>query len=202
MNLLTVIVSLDRLPLLRETVESYMDTVTEPHDLVVVDNGSGSKTRRWLIGQRHLTAILLPENRYPGYATNRGWRLLEDRHTVLHRADNDVRFLPGWCDRVAERFAEGAGQVGLRTDGEEDTAVPAVGGNMAISRAVYDAGIRYTDAPWGEVPWEDGDLSARIHKAGFVMMRVRERCLVHLGDPPDFSDPYTMETYRVRGLIP
>ena len=48
LKLCTVIVSYNRLPLLKETVFSYLATVTMPFSLVVVDNGSDEETRRWL----------------------------------------------------------------------------------------------------------------------------------------------------------
>ena len=75
LRLCTVIVSYNRLPLLKETVFSYLATVTMPFSLVVVDNGSDDETRRWLKNS-NLRVIYLGENHYPGYATNRGWEAI------------------------------------------------------------------------------------------------------------------------------
>jgi GT2 family glycosyltransferase len=72
MKLLTVIVSYNRPELLRRTVRSYRKTVTLDHHLLIVDNRSDAKTRRWLRACG-VDVIFLPENRYPGYATNHGW---------------------------------------------------------------------------------------------------------------------------------
>lgn len=200
MKLLTVIVSHDRLPFLKETVNSYLDTVTVPYDLVIVDNASGPETREWLT-QAGLTTLLLPNNLYPGAACNRGFRL-RDGHSHLHRSDNDMRFLPGWCDWLQDAFADGGrttAQVSLRTD-EQEPATDAVGGNMAIRREAWDEGLRYTEEPWDRVAWEDGLLTSQLDARGWLWSRVKAPCTVHLGDPPDFDDPYYRKTYAIRGL--
>lgn len=209
-KLLTVMVSFNRPHLLKETIASYLETVSCPFDLVVVDNASDAPTREWLITaaqQIPMTLLLLPENRYPGYATNRAWRLVDD-HTILHRSDSDVRYLPGWSDQVTGKLSSmmrsgrKIGQVGLMTDQQEGTDMPAVGGNMAIRREIYDAGVRYTDLSWREVPWEDGMMTKSVVDAGWGWSRVDRKALVHLGDPPDFTDPYYVETYSIRGILP
>lgn len=200
MKLLTVIVSHDRLPFLKETVNSYLDTVTVPYDLVIVDNASGPETREWL-AQCGITTLLLSNNLYPGAACNRGFRMA-DTHTHLHRSDNDMRFLPGWADRVQEAFDDGGamiGQVSLRTDAQEPSG-DAVGGNMVVRRQAWQEGLRYTEEPWDSVPWEDGLLTSQLDARGWLWTRVKRQCTVHLGDPPDFTDPYYRRTYSVRGL--
>jgi len=179
-----------------------------PFDLLVVDNNSAEETREWL-RDSGLRTLLLDANYYPGYATNRGWLQHDESHDLLHRSDNDLNYLPGWSDALVERFEHGrarggpglrVGQVGLMTDAQEGRNMPAVGGNMAIRREVYEAGVRYTDEPWSAVPWEDGMMTGAVVASGWGWTRVATQCLVHLGDPPDFSDPYYRETYGIRGL--
>lgn len=210
MKLFTSIVSFNRLELLKETVSSYQETVNVPHQLMIVDNASDRETREWLMSCG-LPVLMLPQNRYPGYATNRAWRLSDPDCDVLHRSDGDIRYLPGWSDRLMERFARGQarggpgrklGQVGLMTDLQEGRKVQAVGGNMALRRELFEAGIRYTDEPWDVVPWEDGTMTSAVINAGWGWGRVHEQCLVHLGDPPDFNDPYYRRTYSIRGILP
>lgn len=200
MRLHTVIVTRDRLDFLKATVNSYLDTVTVPFELVVVDNHSGAEAAEWLM-QSGLTVLRLPANRYPGYAANRGFRLADERATHLHRSDNDMRFLPGWCEWLSTEFDAGTlvGQVSLRTD-EQEPASDAVGGNMVLARAAWDEGVRYTDEPWDAVPWEDGLLTANLVERGWLWRRVRRACTIHLGDPPDFTDAYYRDTYAIRGL--
>lgn len=210
MKLFTALVSYNRPELLKRTVASYLETVSMPFDLVIVDNGSDDETLDWLSASG-LKTLLLGENRYPGYAANQAWRLHDESHDLLHRSDNDLNYLPGWSDAVVERFERGrarggpgrrVGQVGLMTDAQEGKKVPAVGGNMAIRREVYEEGVRYTDEPWDTVPWEDGMMTGSVVAAGWGWARVATQCLVHLGDPPDFDDPYYVKTYGVRGILP
>ena len=99
----SVIVSYNRLELTQQATASYRETVTLPHTLVVVDNGSDEETLEWLSDNRnvvfgHLSyqLVTLGQNRYPGFATNRGWERMPPETTLLHRADNDFVFSPGW----------------------------------------------------------------------------------------------------------
>ena len=210
MKLFTALISYNRPELLKRTVASYLETVSMPFDLVIVDNGSDEETLDWLAASG-LKTLLLGENRYPGYAANRAWTLHDESHDFLHRSDNDLHYLPGWCEALVQRFQRGharggpglrVGQVGLMTDAQEGRKVPAVGGNMAIRREVYEEGVRYTDEPWDSVPWEDGMMTGSVVAAGWGWARVSTQCLVHLGDPPDFDDPYYVKTYGVRGILP
>ena len=77
MNIHTVLVTYNRLDLTKQALASYLETVTGPFSLTVVDNGSSDGTREWLMNPSptdfKVSVILLPENKYPGYACNRGW---------------------------------------------------------------------------------------------------------------------------------
>ena len=124
MKLHTVMVTFNRLECTKQSLASYLDTVTMPFTLVVVDNASTDGTQDWLNENFwNATAdelILLSENKYPGYATNRGWEQAPADADFLQRADNDWTFQSGWCAAVEEAFADPeVGQVGLRTDREE-----------------------------------------------------------------------------------
>lgn len=204
MKIGTVVISYNRPELLAATIESYCATVTGPYELVVVDNGSGRDTVRWL-ERSGLCAIYLPRNRYPGPAANVGWQTLADQFEpeILHRSDNDVRYLAGWADTVRATFEQHPewGQISTRTDPEEDYQ-DAVGGNNAIRDVVWNAGLRYTEHGWDRVPWEDGDLNRRIRLAGFGWGRVPTPCIEHIGAlrPEHADDPYYVETYRVRRI--
>lgn len=199
--ILTVVVSYRRLRLLKQTLRSYEETVTGDHHLIVVDNHSDYRTRRWLRESGH-DVIFLPENRYPGYATNFGWTagLLRHNATLLHRSDNDGVYLPGWADHVRDRFAADPylGQLGLRTV-EEEGAVGAVGGFAVLRRALWDNGLRYSELPWTECSFEDGVLSHQVEGSGWRWERVTQRCCEHAGICSS-KDPYYKETFGVRGI--
>jgi glycosyltransferase involved in cell wall biosynthesis len=199
-KLLTVIVSYNRPELLRRTVRSYQKTVTLDHYLLIVDNRSDAKTRRWLRACG-VDVVFLPENRYPGWATNHGWEagLKKIKATHLHRSDNDFEYQPGWCDEVVAQFADPQlGQLGLRTV-EEEGSVGAVGGCSIIRREIWDAGVRYSEAPWHEMPWEDTHMSRDVEAAGYRWGRVTRPCATHIGLASS-QDPYYQETFTVRNI--
>ena len=206
----SVIVSYNRWELTQQAIFSYLETVSLPHTLVVVDNCSTGKIQRCLDEMAldyGFWALLLDANYFPGYATNQGWKLhLNDEATILHRADNDFKFLPGWCDHVLAALENKAvGQVGLRTDAEEVWNPHNVGGNCVIRRKLWDKGLRYDERPWGEgydPGWtEDSLLSPAVVKMGYRWTRVKEPCIVSLSRE-DPHDPYYRESWRVRGIKP
>ena len=201
MKLHTVFVTYNRLELTRRTIASYMDTVSSSFHFTVVDNGSTDGTEEWLAENIHHDGgcILLGQNFYPGKAANLGWAVSQDDVTHLHRSDNDMEYLPGWCDEVEDRFRDPKlGQLGLRTL-EEEGPHAAVGGNMILRRDVYNAGARYDGRPWTEEAFEDAILSHRVHKLGYRWERVRRPCVVHIGIASS-QDPYYQQTFAERGI--
>lgn len=216
----SVIVSYNRLELTKQAINSYLETVTLPHSLIVVDNASSDGTVEWLLdefpfglweryedGKQQCYVIPLAENKYPGYATNYGWSEMPSQTTLLHRADNDFAFLPGWCDEVLKRFKRQAvGQVGLRTNKEERNARTNVGGNNVIRRKLWDEGLRYDERPWGPEHYppgwtEDSLLSPAVREMGYEWTRVKRPCIVSLSRE-DPEDPYYQRTWALRGIKP
>ena len=196
----TVVVSYKRPELLLRTLESYLDTVTLPYELRMVDNG-GCNQALEVAAMLGVETVKLGENRFPGYSTNVGWDLLAALDpTYLHRSDNDVEYLPGWCDEVVARFSENAhlGQLGLRTLDEEGPH-PNVGGNCVIRSRAFEA-VRWQEGPWQRgVATEDYWYSKAVREAGFDVDRVRTPCIVHHGYAhPDYSD-YSKETWAAKG---
>lgn len=201
MKLHTVFVTYNRLELTRRTIASYVDTVTLPFHFTVVDNGSTDGTEEWL--KENVWGdggyILLGQNFYPGKATNTGWSVSEDDVTHLHRSDNDVEYLPGWCAEVEERFQDQTlWQLGLRTL-EEEGQHAAVGGNSVLAREAWNAGLRYGEQPWTQVPFEDAVMSHRVHRSGHIWARVLKPCIVHIGQAHR-DDPYYQQTFAERGI--
>src|SRR3990172_9825520 len=104
MKLHTVFITYNRLELTKVAISSYLETVTVPHTLVVVDNASTDGTREWLLDDFDYGIHLLSKNRYPGFACNLGWERAPGSADFLHRADNDFKFLPGWCEQIKQIF--------------------------------------------------------------------------------------------------
>lgn len=203
MKLHTVFITHNRMELSRKAIVSYLSTVTVPFTFVVVDNASTDGTQEWLLKQGW-PVILLNENRYPGFACNRGWELAPEDATHLQRADNDFMFHENWCDHIEHIFkTKKIGQVGLRTGPEEMNAKTNVGGNCIIRKELWDQGLRYDERPWTEYPpgWsEDSLFSPEVEKMGYTWTRVKNPTIISLASG-DLNDPYYQKSYGERGII-
>lgn len=207
MKLHTVFISYNRLDLTKRAIESYLDTISVPFSLCVVDNGSDDKTQEFLLSWIHegfgWPVLLLGENRYPGYACNRGFELAPDDASFLHRADNDFVFLSNWCAHVEHKFRNSkTGQVGLRTNEEEHFAQSNVGGNMVLRRELWDAGLRYDETPWPDLPpgySEDSFLSPAVSDMGWRWTRVNKSCIKSISKE-DPTDPYYIQSWTDRRI--
>jgi len=211
------------LELTKRTIESYLETVTVPHVIWVADNASTDGTQEWI--RENITEVgmgftLYKENLYPGRATNESWDIAVGHDGALvalwddegpshfQRSDNDMEYLPGWCEEVAHFFlSEKVGQVGLRTDAEDEYA-KNTGGNCVIRRELWDKGLRYDERPWPQIRQEVGDgysedsfFSAQVQKLGYTWTRVKRPCIRNLASG-DWKDPYYQQSYGVRGIKP
>jgi glycosyltransferase involved in cell wall biosynthesis len=93
----TVILNWNRADLLKRTVESYLDTVTVSHDLVIVDNASVDGSRDFIAmicrkDPKH-HSLFLDEN-LGGEAFNPAAETCEGE--FIHFSENDMEYLPGW----------------------------------------------------------------------------------------------------------
>ena len=212
MNIHTCLVSYNRLDLTKKAIASYLETVTGPWSLVVVDNGSTDGSREWLmkrsdseVGQR-VSVILLSENKYPGFATNRGWEQAPPDTVLLHRADNDWRFLPDWETHVRLMFSANPklGQLGMRTDQQELHNLHNVGGNCVIRKQLWDEGLRYDERPWPKIKrpgyTEDSYMSPTVSRMGWDWARVTQPCIESLADE-DPHDDYYLKSWADRGIL-
>lgn len=210
MKIHTVFISYGRLELTKQAIVSYLETVTVPFTMAVVDNGSDDQTVDFLLDWIHeglgWPVLALGANRYPGYACNRGFEMAPDDANFLHRADNDFVFLPGWCRELEVMFRNSrTGQLGLRTHAEEQYAKHNVGGNMVIRRELWDAGLRYDERPWPEIAeelpgfTEDSFLSPAVVAMGWRWARVRKPCIRAISRE-SLSDPYYQQTWADRGI--
>lgn len=202
MILHTVFITYNRLHLTKQAVETFLATVDVPHTYLVVDNASMDGTQDWLAEQGH-PSLLLGKNHYPGYACNRGWEQAPAQATFLQRGDNDMSFINGWCEEVRERFQLlRVGQVGLRTNEEENFVSMNVGGCNVIHRDLFDAGLRYDERPWAKFHpgmSEDSYFSPEVKRMGYSWTRVRKPCLNSLASG-DLNDPYYQKSYGDRRI--
>ena len=205
MKLHSVMVTYDRLDCTKKALKSYLETVSVPFTLTVVDNGSTDGSMEWLaLAEYEFGLLLLGENKYPGYATNRGWEHAPADATHLHRADNDWAYHPGWCDQVIRAFKDPkVGQVGLRTQ-QEEPVIYNVGGNCVISRELWDKGLRYDERPWPEMDAgcsEDTYMGPAVRALGYEWTRVRQPCIYGISDETNrMTDPYYVRSYTARRI--
>lgn len=201
-HLHSVIVSYRRRSLTERVLDSYLATVSVPYSLVIVDNGSPKGVTDWIKGTG-VDHLLLGENWYPGYATNRGWELMPPETSLLQRIDNDTEYLPGWCDEMIAAFEDPkVGQYGPIGESDEPwITAPGwpVGGNSVIARRLYDEGLRYSERPWGpDGIQEDHQLTLDVWGRGFRRV---------FGSTPGIrymtggGTRYYAETRQVRGLV-
>jgi glycosyltransferase involved in cell wall biosynthesis len=101
----SIVLNWNRADLLKRTLESLVRTVTVPHELLVIDNGSTDDSRdlitKFCGARPGAQAILLDANR-GGEAINVA--LQRARGRLIHITENDIEYLPGWCETVIGLF--------------------------------------------------------------------------------------------------
>jgi len=118
----TIILNWNRAYLLRQCVDSYLETVTGDWELMIVDNASADGSRdylRRLEDRRPVRVVYLDEN-IGGEAFNAVIPLA--RGDFIHLSENDQVFLPGWVEHAQEAFAafDRLGQLSLFSDTPTD----------------------------------------------------------------------------------
>jgi glycosyltransferase involved in cell wall biosynthesis len=195
----TVLLSWNRSFLLRETLESYLATVSVPYELIVIDNGSEDDSLdviRELCNPPRHRLIALPENE-GGAALNRGVALA--RAPLIHISENDYVYRPGWAEAFIARFEAfpELGQLGLQPcDGEPivrnglDIRVVETRNVMSSSiarRDVYENGAywRAQQGP-GRIwrPPTDAHFSTLVREAGYLVACFRHDLIAHIGWSP------------------
>lgn len=209
MHIHTVIVSYKRQVLTERTLEAYLETVNGPHSLIIVDNCSPPDVIEWL-SSLDVPVLFLPYNRFPGYATNRGWEKMPPETALLHRLDNDTALLPGWCEEAREVFQDPSiGQYGLIGEGDAEwLALKGIytsgwngwpcGGNSIISRKLYDEGIRFSEHPWtsgGNL--EDTQMTRDIWTLGYQRVFSTKPVMAYMSIR---DDDYDREIKASKGL--
>lgn len=210
MHIHTVLVSYKRKELTEKALEAYLNTVSIPYSLVIVDNGSPVDVENWLLSLG-VPVLLLGENRFPGYATNVGWNLMPYETILLHRLDNDTLLIPGWCEDVISCFEDPeVGQYGLIAAGDAEwmearrlyppnrrTGWPC-GGNSIISRKLYDEGLRYSEKPWTAGGMlEDNQMTMDVWNRGYKRVFATRPVMEYMSIR---DDAYDLEIKKSRGI--
>jgi len=181
-------------------IESVVRNTRYPYRLIVIDNGSGEETRRYLAGLAgtipDLVVIRNETNLGFVKAVNQGLRASNAPYVCL--LNNDTIPAPGWLERLVE-FAglhKDAGLLNPLCDGHLDTPIDEYAGKveankglymemnqcfgfcMLVKREVIDA-IGYLDEAFGIGGFDDTDYSMRAHKAGYRSVCVYSSYVYH-----------------------
>ena len=192
-KLSTVLLNWNRIDLLRTTVKSYLATVKENYELIIIDNNSTDGSRDFIeeicIANSKHRAILLDQN-LGGEALNLGIEIANGE--FIHVSENDLEYLSGWDSELLSKFMNfpELGQLSVFSPfhqveiGEiwEDKpaikteqngkiiflALANVGTSSIFRKEIWQAGIR-----WGSVGSstyrapDDGVFSKEVKKIGY-----------------------------------
>ena len=221
----TTILSWNRARLLQRTLDSYVNTVSAPYELFIVDNGSSDGSRQ-LIQQfcaaRPGVVPILSEENLGGEAINLG--LERSRGSLLHISENDVEYRPGWCQKIRDTFEvfPELGQLSVfgpvPSDDEVWAAKPCslrhrqgciiyvteqnVGTTSVLRRELWEKGVRVHNLQAKEGSFlfpDDGRLSVDIRALG-MWVAWADKYLVsnlgHMGREIEEHPEYYLENYR------
>lgn len=194
-TLSTIVLNWNRRALLETTVSSYLATVSVPHELIIVDNGSTDDSPEYVksicAGQRHCHPMLLSEN-CGGEALNLAMDRARGRFIQI--SENDIEYLPGWDRELLRKFDSfpELGQISpfspvpLSEEGEvwvEKPATPIVrdgvsilvaeenvGTSCIIRREVWDGGVRWHNIESSVFRFpDDGWFSRDVKALGYLV---------------------------------
>lgn len=220
----SIVLNWNRADLLKRTLESIAATVTVPHELFVIDNGSTDGSRELIAKfcerRPNTQAILLDENR-GGEAINLA--LQAARGQFIHLSENDIEYLPGWCETIIGLFESFSklGQLSLfgPTPTDEEVwinqqgvlrhskgrilyeAAFNIGTTSVFRRELVDHGLRvYNLATNGKFLFpDDVRLSTEIKAAGYFVALAPHYLVQNLGHwATEFQSrpDYYRENYR------
>lgn len=183
---------------LRACLESIEAHTPEPHEIIIVDNGSTDETaaflQEWDTDEHRVKVAALTRNLGFPAAVNRGLRLATGDYVCL--LNNDTEVTPGWLGAMLDVMQDHpeAGLVGPmgdnvsgwqhsegRWDGGGSTEVQRlVGFCLLIRRAVIDK-IGGLDERFGLGNYDDDDYCLRALVAGFKCRIARAAFVHHKG---------------------
>ena len=185
----TVLISMNRVHLLKKTIESYLSTISVPYELFIVDNMSSDGCRELIEetcrdNPRH-TPVMLDTDHSAPEAMNLGMAMTSG--PFIHISENDIEYLPGWDSALLKHFSNFP-KLGEITPFKpypkrlkkmemlscNDSTIYRTDKNVIatniIRRELWDKGIRWKDLfiedPEMRLP-ADGRFSADVQKLGY-----------------------------------
>ena len=204
-----MMVTYNRLPLTKRTLEGLGKSVDCPYNLVIVDNGSTDGTVEYLDNLKVLPNLLqlLPnllqliihknvENKGIAIGRNQCLKIADDLSTDWYcTIDNDVEMPDGWLSEAIEILKANRryGAIGVNMEKVEYPIVTEGGkafqmkpkGNLGTACMVFPKSVHkmlgFFTTEYGKYGEEDSDFGMRITVIGFKLGYIR-RMGVHFGD--------------------
>jgi len=199
-ELSVVVVTWNRLPMVKKCIESVLSTTHVPFELIVVDNGSTDGTEEWLkerLAGENAVVVELGRNYGKGVAANKGFERARGRYICY--LDGDIVLPEGWYEEVKSAYEEleRPGWVTLPYDntvlddkfleGKVYNMPDVCGGMVFIRKDVLgEVGGFRKDRLYGGI---DTEYVVRTREKGLTVGFVKsDRKLVHLGkdDAPSY----------------
>jgi GT2 family glycosyltransferase len=182
------IATLDRLPLLRRTLDAFFENTTLAFELFVIDNGSKDGTREYLgsevEGREGVTIVRNDKNRGVAFAVNQGWSGSSHQDYVV-KLDDDILVPPRWDEELAEMCDRipNAGCVGINFEGVDYPEVEMNGLRVQDKQGILGGAcvmipgrvfkqLGYWNECLPRIGHEDADMGLRVLTAGL-------KCLYH-----------------------
>ena len=188
----------NRMSLSKETLNSYLNTISVPYELIIVDNASTDSTGEWLKGiikDTRIREVIHMENNDPATALNKG--LATCTGAYLHVMENDYIYLDGWDKYVLDCFNEIAnlGQLCIcsgdrRLIGEHHRNLVYLSMRNVVSSSVFqrtifcDHHIRWQNIYKG-TQLDDEEFSRAVKEAGFIVAWPDKRIAKAVGFFPE-----------------
>lgn len=190
----TVLLNWNRHHLLEMTIKSYLDTISVPYELIIIDNGSIDGSREYIKkvchNNKECDCILLDKN-IGGKALNLG--LQKARGKFMHVSENDLSYKVGWDTKMLKKFQTfpELGQLSVFSPFPPDGVIWEkmkftnkfersnfiiyvtdinVGSSSVFRWEIWDKGIRWGNTGKGEYQFpNDGAFSQAVQKAGYLV---------------------------------
>lgn len=178
----TVMLCYNRVELSKKCLEAYLDTISVPYELIILNNASTDDTKEWLEGikgDRRITEIIHFERNDPAYALNYGLERCAGKY--LHVLENDYFLFQGWDKYVIERFEKvpQLGQLGISTGSKRArgeyyqnlvvlSRINVISSSFFPRKLFVEDKIRWKSHHKGCYP-HDADFSGQIKKLGLLV---------------------------------
>lgn len=211
----TVLLNWNRKYLLKKTIFSYLETISVPFELIIIDNGSTDGSQEFIKNfcenKSNCDSIILPSNK-GGKALNLG--LKRSKSKYLHVSENDFTYKIGWDKKMLKTFKKfpELGQLSLFAPfknqniikmEKEDCVIYVTNKNVGTSsmfrREIWDQGVR-----WGNVGTEykfpnDSAFSQAVKCAGYLVAWTDKTLVINHGHQIDEyrnNLSYYIENYK------